>query len=76
MKVQFLSGNKTSHLQPIGQGVSKAFKLNYKKFLLQDVVSSCDECKSAHEIAKYIDALVAVIWCYLKYYSFLNISNF
>lgn len=62
VKVQFLPPNTTSHLQPLDQGIIQAFKLHYRKFLLKAVISRCEECKSANEIAMSVNVLDAIMW--------------
>lgn len=62
VKVQFLPANTTSHLQPLDQGIIQAFKLHYRKFLLQAIISRAEECKSANEIASFINVLDAILW--------------
>lgn len=43
----FLPPNTTSACQPLDQGIIEAFKLNYRKLLLQSLVSQLDEHMSA-----------------------------
>ena len=61
VKVQFLLAKTTSHLQLLDQGIIQVFKLLYRKFLLQTIISRTKECKSANEIASYINVLNAKI---------------
>lgn len=62
VKVQYLPANTTSHLQPLDQGIIQAFKLRYRKFLLQAIIARAEECKSANEIASCINVLDAIMW--------------
>ena len=60
--VKFLPANTTSCLQPLDAGIIKAFKMHFRKRLLNHVVSCMDECSSASELSKQVNVLHAVNW--------------
>ena len=60
--LKFFPANTTSVLQPLDQGVIRAFKARYRKRLLNSVLATIDNASNASEIAKYIKPLDAVYW--------------
>lgn len=60
--VRFFPPNTTSHLQPLDQGVIRAFKAHYRRLVLERLLSVMDNIQSADEITKKISVLDAVGW--------------
>ncbi len=44
--VKFLPANTTSVLQPLDQGIIKAFTSRYRKHQMRSLVSQMDECET------------------------------
>lgn len=70
--VKFFPPNTTSHLQPLDQGVIRAFKAHYRKRILQELLSRLDSADSASDLAKKITVLDAVMW---SAQAWKNVSN-
>ncbi|XP_011406640.1 PREDICTED: uncharacterized protein LOC100638564 [Amphimedon queenslandica] len=64
IKVVFLPPNTTSKLQPLDLGIIMAFKIYYRKLLMQYILAKIDSESSntAHDIAKGITILQAIRW--------------
>ena len=62
VELKFLLGNTTSCLQPMDQGVIKAFKVNYRKKLLCVLVAKTDNVTSVYELANLVTIADAVSW--------------
>ncbi|XP_041377364.1 tigger transposable element-derived protein 6-like [Gigantopelta aegis] len=60
--VKFLPANTTSVLQPLDQGIIKAFKARYRKYLMRSLISRMEDCASVTELCKAITVLDAVNW--------------
>ena len=60
--VKFLPANTTSVLQPLDQGIIKAFKARYRKHQMCTLVSQMNECETVGELCKAISVLDAVNW--------------
>ncbi|XP_025196277.1 tigger transposable element-derived protein 4-like [Melanaphis sacchari] len=58
----FFPPNITSTFQPLDQGIIKNFKVFYRKFALQHIIANLDNTRNAHDLAKQIDVLKAIIW--------------
>ena len=62
INIKFLPKNTTSRLQMLDAGIIQSFKVKYRKKLVKHVVSRIDEDKSASDIIKEVDVLVALRW--------------
>lgn len=62
VELKFLPANTTSCLQPMDQGVIRAFKVNYRKKLMHSLVAKMDNVISVHELAKSVTLDDAVSW--------------
>ncbi|XP_071965525.1 tigger transposable element-derived protein 6-like [Antedon mediterranea] len=62
IKLAFLPPNTTSVLQPLDQGIIKAFKSRYRAKLLRSVLAKVDDAQSASDITKQTNVLDAVNW--------------
>lgn len=60
--VKFFPPNTTSHLQPLDQGVIRAFKAIYRKKLLEKIIQKIGRIEHATELTKSITVLDAVLW--------------
>ena len=60
--LKFLPANTTSHLQPLDQGIIKAFKSRYRKRMMKSLVAKIEQVDSANELCKEINVLDAVHW--------------
>nr|XP_006818922.1 PREDICTED: tigger transposable element-derived protein 6-like [Saccoglossus kowalevskii] len=60
--LKFFPANTTSVLQPLDQGIIRAFKARYRKRLLRSVIAKIDTESSASEVAKSVNVLDAVHW--------------
>ena len=61
----FLPKNTTAttcRLQPLDLGILQAFKLEYYKLLLTQMVCKVDKCSSASEVCNSVDILQAKRW--------------
>ncbi|XP_057303197.1 tigger transposable element-derived protein 6-like [Hydractinia symbiolongicarpus] len=62
IKIIFLPKNTTSRLQPLDAGIIQNFKVKYRKRLVKYVLARIQENKSATEIIKSVDILMAIQW--------------
>ena len=62
IKVAFLPKNTTSRTQPLDAGIIKVWKVYYKRRLLRHIVSQVDGERSASQIVKSVNLLMAVRW--------------
>ena len=62
IKLAFLPKNTTSRLQPLDAGIIRAFKLKYRKLLINYVISRVDENMRAPDIIKAVDILKVIGW--------------
>ena len=62
IKIVFLPANTTSELQPLDVGILKKFKVHYRRYLLQYVLSKIDEPEKATDVIKSVNILVAIRW--------------
>lgn len=62
VKVKFLPANTTSILQPLDQGIIRAFKARYRKHLLRSLLSQMETVSNATELCKSITVLDAIRW--------------
>jgi len=60
--VKFLPANTTSVLQPLDQGIIRAFKARYRKHMLHFFLSRIERSESATQLCKSITVLDAVYW--------------
>lgn len=60
--LKFLPANTTSHLQPLDQGIIKAFKARYRNRMMKSLVAKIDQVESVSELCKEINVLDAVHW--------------
>ena len=62
VKMQLLSPNTTSILQPLDQGILQTVKAKYRKSLLTQVLAQLSDGHSVHELAKSVTVLDACRW--------------
>ena len=62
IKVAFLPKNTTSRTQPLDAGIIKVWKIYYKRKLMRHIVSQVDGERSASDIVKSVNLLMAVRW--------------
>ena len=60
--LKFLPANTTLHLQPLDQGIIKAFKARYRKRMMKSLVAKIEQDDSVTELSKEINVLDAVHW--------------
>ncbi|XP_041372802.1 tigger transposable element-derived protein 6-like [Gigantopelta aegis] len=60
--VKFLPANTTSVLQPLDQGIIKAFKTRYRKHMMRSLILQMEDCANVSELCKAITVLDAVNW--------------
>jgi predicted DNA-binding protein YlxM (UPF0122 family) len=60
--LKFLPANTTLHLQPLDQGIIKAFKACYRKRMMERLVAKIEQDDSVTELCKEINVLDAVHW--------------
>jgi hypothetical protein len=60
--LKFLPANTTSHLQPLDQGIIKAFKACCRKRMMERLVAKIEQDDSVTELCKEINVLDAVHW--------------
>ena len=60
--LNFLPANTTLHLQPLDQGIIKAFKARYRKRMMKSLVAKIEQDDSVTELSKEINVLDAVHW--------------
>jgi len=60
IKLQFLPPNTTSLIQPLDQGVIRAFKENYRKLILRRIINEFEKKKTFN--LKDINVLDAIYW--------------
>lgn len=64
IKLQFLPANTTSVLQPLDAGIIPAFKINYRKYVLEDLLVKMEDCDNVSELSKSITLLDAINFAY------------
>ena len=62
VKVVFLPPNTTPVLQPLDLGITKNFKVHYRKLLLCHILSKIEERNTASEVVQSVTILNAVRW--------------
>ena len=62
VQIEFLLKNTTSRTQPLDAGIIKTWKMYYKRKLLRHVASEIDGKKTASEIVKSVNLLMAIRW--------------
>lgn len=60
IKLKFFPSNTTSRIQPLDQGIIRAFKAHYRKNLVKHIIASAGSATTADDIG--ITALDAVYW--------------
>ena len=55
--LKLLPANITSHLQPLDQGIIKAFKACYRKRMMKSLVTKIEQVDSVTELCKEINVL-------------------
>lgn len=58
--LKFFPANTTSHIQPLDQGVIRAFKAHYRRHLIQHIIANAATAYSADDVV--ITALDAICW--------------
>ena len=62
--IAFLPPNVTSVVQPLDQGIIASFKVQYKKKLLEWVLSQFDSSTTHHDLRKIVpNVRQAIMWC-------------
>ena len=62
VNLKFLPPNTTSHLQPLDQGIIRAFKARYRKHMLRYLVCRIEVADNATELCKQLTLLDAINW--------------
>ena len=60
--LKFLPPNTTSVLQPLDQGIIRAFKARYRKLMITSLLTKIDNSDSATELCRQISVLDAIHW--------------
>ena len=60
--LSFLPPNTTSHLQPLDQGIIRAFKALYRKNLLRSLLSKMDSSEDVTSLCRSVTLLDAIRW--------------
>lgn len=60
IQLKFLPANTTSVLQPLDQGIIRAFKARYRKLMIKSFLSKIEQTESASELCKDISILGAI----------------
>ena len=61
-RLLFLTQISASRLQPLDAGITRNFKVKYRKRLLKFVISQIDDTRKAFEIIEEVDVLKAISW--------------
>ena len=62
VRIKFLPPNTTAELQPMDQGVIRAFKALYRRWLLTHIIQKMESACSVTELTKLITVLQAIYW--------------
>ncbi|CAG2205244.1 unnamed protein product [Mytilus edulis] len=62
LTLKFLPANTTSVLQPLDQGIIRAFKARYRKLMISSLLTKIDQTQSASELCREINVLDAIYW--------------
>ncbi|XP_041364109.1 tigger transposable element-derived protein 6-like [Gigantopelta aegis] len=60
--LKYLPANTTSHLQPLDQGIIRAFKARYRRHMLRYLVTRIDVVGNASDLCKQLTLLDAIHW--------------
>jgi hypothetical protein len=60
VKLKFFPANTTAKVQPLDQGIIRAFKAHYRRYLVKHIIASANTAITANDIN--ITALDAVYW--------------
>lgn len=60
--IKFFPPNATSHLQPLDQGIIRAFKAHYRRYVLERLLRSIETINSIDEITRQLSVLDVVGW--------------
>lgn len=60
--VKYLPPNTTSHLQPLDQGIIRAFKAGYRKRVIKWLLQNMEAVQSVYELTKRLTVLDAIHW--------------
>ncbi|CAF1351711.1 unnamed protein product [Rotaria sordida] len=60
LKLQYFPPNTTSKLQPLDQGIIRAFKAHYRKYLVKHIIACCAMAQTPDDIK--ITCLDAIYW--------------
>ena len=61
-RLLFLTQISASRLQPLDAGITRNFKVKYRKRLLKFVISQIDDTRKVFEIIEEVDVLKAISW--------------
>ena len=62
IKIHFLPPNMTAGAQPLDQGIIQAFKLHYRRHLMEKLLACAEICQSASDFTNRVSVLDAVRW--------------
>jgi hypothetical protein len=62
VKITWIPVNAASVLQPMDKDVIYTLKSNYRRFLMQSLISNVEEPDSPYELARSVSVLGAVNW--------------
>lgn len=62
LKILFLPPNLTSEVQPLDRGIIQSVKLNYRRQMMDSLVTKAEECRNSSDFSKSITVLDAIRW--------------
>lgn len=60
--IKFLPPNTTDKLQPLDQGIIRAFKSRYRSLFIKHIINQIEKISTASEFAKSLNILTAINW--------------
>jgi len=60
--VKYLPANTTSILQPLDQGITRAFKERYRKHMLRSLLTQMETSANSTELCKSVSVFDAIDW--------------